>query len=215
MPSRIEDYALVGDCNTAALVARDGSIDWLCLPRFDSGASFAALLGTPEHGRWQIAPVGEVRAVRRRYRQGTLILETDFETAEGLVTLIDCMPGRSRVPHLVRLVEGKRGQVPMRLELIIRFDYGSIIPWVQRIPDGIWAIAGPESLLLRTPVPLHGENLITVADFTVSAGQRIPFTLAWHPSYESAPPPFDPEEAVRLTDEWWREWSSHCTYRGE
>src|SRR5919202_711534 len=150
MPSRIEDYALIGDCETAALVARDGSIDWLCFPLFDSGACFAALLGTPEHGRWLLAPAGEVRAVRRRYREGTLVLETEYETSDGVVTVTDCMPGRHRFPNVVRLVEGKRGQVPMHLELIIRFDYGSIIPWVQRHERGIWAIAGPDMLSLRT-----------------------------------------------------------------
>src|SRR5437588_1292637 len=163
MPARIEDYALIGDCHTAALVARDGSIDWLCLPRFDSGACFAALLGGPEHGRWLLAPRGEVRAIRRRYRQDTLVLETEFETAEGVVAVVDCMPGRGRCPHLVRLVEGRRGQVPLRTELIIRFDYGSVVPWVQRTEDGIRAIAGPEALRLSTPAALHGENLTTVA----------------------------------------------------
>jgi GH15 family glucan-1,4-alpha-glucosidase len=214
MPSRLEDYALVGDCQTAALVGRDGSVDWLCLPRFDSGACFTALLGTAQHGRWLLAPHGEVRATRRQYREGTLVLETEFDTDGGTVAVIDCMPGRAREPHLVRLVEGRRGQVPMRLELILRFDYGSIVPWVQRTEDGIWAIAGPDSVRLRTPVALHGENLTTVADFTVAAGQRVPFTLAWHASHEAAPPVIDPEAAVRLTEEWWREWSGRCTYRG-
>src|SRR5947209_15070926 len=170
MPSLIEDYALIGDCQTAALVARGGSIDWLCLPRFDSGACFAALLGTPEHGRWLIAPQGEVRAVRRRYRDGTLVLETEFETAEGVAAVIDCMPGREQHPRLVRLVEGRRGQVAMHMELIIRFDYGSVVPWVRRRDDGLGAVAGPDALVLRTPVDTHGENLTTVADFSVSAG---------------------------------------------
>src|SRR5689334_4596136 len=187
MALRIEDYALIGDNQTAALVGRDGSIDWLCVPRFDSGACFAALLGTPEHGRWLVAPRGEVRATRRRYREGTLILETEYETADGLVSVVDCMPGRDRCPNLVRLVEGKRGQVPMCTELVMRFDYGSIVPWVQRTADGLWAIAGPDSLRLRTPVPLRGENFTTVADFTVSAGQRVPFTLTWHSSHEPGP----------------------------
>jgi GH15 family glucan-1,4-alpha-glucosidase len=214
MPSRIEDYALVGDCQTGALVARDGSVDWLCLPRFDSGACFATLLGTPQHGRWLLTPRGEVRAARRRYREGTLVLETEFETADGVAAVIDCMPGRGREPHLVRVVEGRRGQVPMRLELILRFDYGSVVPWVQRAEDGIWAIAGPDSVRLRTPVALHGENFTTVADFPVAAGQRVPFTLTWHPSHEPAPPAIDADAAVRLTEEWWREWSGRCTYRG-
>src|SRR2546426_1158417 len=139
MALRIEDYALIGDCHTAALVGRDGSIDWLCLPRFDSGACFAALLGTPDNGRWLIAPAGDVRAVRRRYRDRTLILETEFETEDGVVTLIDCMPPRSKTPHVVRIVEGKRGRVAMHMQLIIRFDYGSIVPWVRRTPAGISA----------------------------------------------------------------------------
>src|SRR5262249_16218739 len=150
-------YALIGDCHTAALVGRDGSIDWLCLPRFDSGACFAALLGTPEHGRWLITPHGQPRALRRRYREGTLVLETEFETDDGLVAVIDCMPGRDPHARLVRLVEGRRGQVPLRLELIIRCDYGSVVPWVQRLPDGLWAVAGPDALALSTPVELRGE----------------------------------------------------------
>src|SRR5262249_18484825 len=170
MPARIEDYALIGDLHTAALVSRDGSIDWLCLPRFDSGACFAALLGTPQHGRWRIAPRGDVRAIQRRYRDDTLVLETDFETADGTVRLIDFMPGREREPNLVRIVEGTAGTVQMRMELVIRFDYGSIVPWVQRIASGGSAIAGPDRVLLHTPVELRGEDLTTVADFTVSPG---------------------------------------------
>ena len=169
MPQKIEDYALIGDCHTAALVGRDGSIDWLCLPRFDSPACFAALLGAPEHGRWILSPVGEVRRTARRYREGTLILETDFETDEGTVTIIDCMPPRSEEPDLVRMVVGRRGTVSMRMQLIIRFDYGSIVPWVRRIEGGISAVAGPDSVLILAGVPLYGENLTTVADFTVSA----------------------------------------------
>src|SRR5437867_58278 len=152
MPSRIEDYALIGDLETAALVARDGSIDWLCLPRFDSEACFAALLGTPEHGRWLLAPQEEVRRIRRRYRDDTLVLETTYETEHGAVTLIDCMPVRSQAPALVRMVKGEHGQVPMHLELTVRFDYGSIVPWVRRTEHGIRAIAGPNSLLLNTAV---------------------------------------------------------------
>nr|MDQ3959176.1 DUF5911 domain-containing protein [Pseudomonadota bacterium] len=179
MPSRIEDYALIGDCETAALVARDGSIDWLCFPRFDSGACFAALLGTPEHGRWLLAPVGNIRNIRRRYREGTLILETEYETDDGVVTLIDWMPPRTAVPDVMRIVAGKRGQVPMRMELIIRFDYGSVVPWVRHMERGIRATAGPDTVYCRTDVELRGENLHTVADFTVSAGQRIPFELSW------------------------------------
>jgi GH15 family glucan-1,4-alpha-glucosidase len=214
MALRIEDYAMIGDCYTAALVGRDGSVDWLCLPRFDSGACFAALLGTPDHGRWLLAPAGEVTKTSRRYRDGTLVLETDYETDGGAVTVTDCMPVRSHAPNLVRVVEGKRGQVKMHTELVIRFDYGSIVPWVQRVHGGISAIAGPDRLVLITPVHLHGENFTTVADFTVAAGQREAFTLMWHRSHEPMPPPVDPWWAVLGTEHWWRHWSGRCTYRG-
>src|SRR5215475_8112078 len=163
MPSRIEDYALIGDLHTAALVARDGSLDWLCFPRFDSGACFAALLGMPEHGRWLIAPAGSVRHTRRRYREGTLILETEFETAEGAVRLIDLMPPRDQAPDVGRIVVGMRGQVPMRMELIMRFDYGSIVPWVRRTDTGLQAIAGPDRLSLATPVAVRGKDFTSVA----------------------------------------------------
>jgi GH15 family glucan-1,4-alpha-glucosidase len=170
MASRLEDYALIGDCQTGALVSRDGSIDWLCFPRFDSGACFAALLGTPEHGRWLLAPADDVGSSRRRYRDGTLVLETEYEVVGGAVRVIDFMPGRDRDPNLVRLVEGLRGQVDMRMELIVRFDYGQIIPWVQRTETGLWAIAGPDSLRLRTPVRLTEDTLSSPeATFTVSA----------------------------------------------
>jgi GH15 family glucan-1,4-alpha-glucosidase len=214
MPSRIEDYALIGDCYTAALVGRDGSIDWLCLPRFDSGACFAALLGTPDHGRWLLAPDGEVRAVRRRYRDGTLVLETEYETDTGVVTVTDCMPVRVQAPDVVRVVEGQRGQVRMHMELILRFDYGSIVPWVHRIEGGISAVAGPDRLVLITPVPLHSAGFTTVADFTISAGQRASFTLIWHNSHEEMPAPIDPWWAILGTEQWWRDWSGRCTYRG-
>jgi GH15 family glucan-1,4-alpha-glucosidase len=210
MPSRIEDYALIGDCHTAALVGRDGSIDWLCFPRFDSGACFAALLGTHDHGRWLLAPAGGTHAVRRRYRPGSLVLETEFETDTGLVVVTDFMPVRDNEANLVRIVECKRGSVPMHLELVIRFDYGSIVPWVQRVDGGIWAIAGPDSLLLKSDVPLHGENLRTLASFTASEGQRVPFVLTWYPSFTQAPPAIDPEAALRETDQWWRDWSGRC-----
>jgi GH15 family glucan-1,4-alpha-glucosidase len=208
MPLRIEDYALIGDCETAGLVGKDGSLDWLCLPRFDSGACFAALLGTPEHGRWLIAPAGEVRKVSRRYRQGTLILETTFETAEGTVTLIDGMAVRANHPALIRCVRGERGQVPMRLHLVIRFDYGSIVPWVTRLEEGgIKAVAGPDTLRLRTKVPLRGENYSTVAEFTISEGQEIPFLLSWRPSHEQGQPAGDPMKLLRKTESSWRKWS--------
>jgi GH15 family glucan-1,4-alpha-glucosidase len=229
MPLRIEDYALIGDCQTAALVGNNGSIDWLCVPRFDSGACFAALLGTPEHGRWLLAPAGEVRAVRRRYTEGTLILETDFETDDGAVTLIDFMPPRTSDPEIVRIVVGRRGQVRMRTELIIRFDYGWIVPWVRRVPAGegsvgtsvagdghsLRATAGPDTLYLHTPVNLHGEDLRTVGEFTVSAGQRLAFELTWYPTHAPAPRSRDAEQALRDTTDWWREWSARCTYRGQ
>ncbi|MGH8565452.1 MAG: glycoside hydrolase family 15 protein [Gammaproteobacteria bacterium] len=215
MPSRIEDYALIGDCETAALVARDGSIDWLCFPRFDSGACFAALLGTPEHGRWLLAPAGEIRNMRRRYREGTLILETEYETEEGAVMLIDWMPPRTAAPDLIRIVEGKREQVRMRMELIIRFDYGGVVPWVRRTQRGIRATAGPDTLHLRTAVQLRGEDLHTMAEFSVSAGQRIPFELSWCPTHWPEPEERKAEPNLRDTEDWWRQWSNRCTYQGE
>jgi GH15 family glucan-1,4-alpha-glucosidase len=214
MASRIEDYALVGDCHTAALVGKDGAIDWLCLPRFDSGACFAALLGTEDNGRWSIAPQGEVKQVTRRYRGGTLILETDIETAEGAVTIVDCMPPRTAAPDLVRIVVGRRGKVPMRMRLVIRFDYGSIVPWVRRTEKGIRAIAGPDLVEICTPVAMRGEKLTTVAEFDVAEGERIPFVLSWQPSHEKPHCLSDAERVVRETEAWWRQWSSRCTYEG-
>lgn len=214
MASLIEDYAIIGDCHTAALVARNGSIDWLCFPRFDGGACFAALLGNKEHGHWMIAPGDKVSHVERRYRDGTLVLETDYETADGAVTLIDCMPPRSSVPDVVRVVVGRRGQVRMRMQLIIRFDYGSIIPWVRRVPRGIRAVAGPDTLTLKTPVDLHNENFRTEAEFTVREGQRVPFVLMWYPSHEPEPGMIDADETLAATEQWWREWSGRCLYVG-
>jgi GH15 family glucan-1,4-alpha-glucosidase len=214
MPAKIEDYALIGDCETAALVTRDGSIDWLCFPRFDSPACFAALLGTEEHGRWRISPAGRIRTLRRHYRDGTLILETDFVTDEGEVQLIDCMPPRTEAADVVRLVKGKRGKVSMRMELSIRFDYGAVVPWVRHTQTGIWAIAGPDALYLRTDVETHGENFHTVAEFTVSEGEEVPFTLSWSPSHKPAPPEKDATESVAETAAWWRAWSDRCTYDG-
>ncbi len=192
----IEDYALIGDCQTAALVGCNGSIDWLCFPRFDSGACFAALLGDSDHGHWQISPVSEVRRTRRCYREGTLVLETVFETDEGEVRLIDCMPPRSKAPDLLRVVEGLRGEVRMRMELVIRFDYGSIVPWVQHHDHGLRAIAGPDMLSLRTDVPMRGEHFRTTAEFTVKEGQRVPFDLTWYPSYREEPSELNVEHAV-------------------
>jgi GH15 family glucan-1,4-alpha-glucosidase len=215
MPSRIEDYAIIGDLQTAALVSRDGSIDWLCFPRFDSGACFAALLGEPEKGRWLLAPVGEVRACRRRYRPDTLILETTFETGDGEATLIDFMPVRDGVPELVRIVVGQRGQVRMRMELILRFDYGSIVPWVRRVQGGLHAIAGPDALLLRTPVEMHGEEFTTVAEFTVNARARVPFDLIWYRSFREPTAVPQAEEALAQTEAWWQKWVGTCCEQSE
>jgi GH15 family glucan-1,4-alpha-glucosidase len=215
MALRIEDYAFIGDTQSGALVGRDGSIDWLCLPRFDSGACFAALLGEPAHGRWLIAPRAAIRRVERRYRDGGLVLETTFVTEEGTVRIIDCMPPRDHTPDLVRVVEGVEGQVSLRLELVIRFDYGSIVPWVRKLPDGrLSAVGGGDALVLDTDVETHGEGYATIADFTVSAGQQLRFHLAWYPSHEEPPRRLDPVQAVRETEEWWHEWSSRCRYRG-
>jgi GH15 family glucan-1,4-alpha-glucosidase len=215
MPLPIEDYALIGDCQTAALVGRNGSIDWLCFPRFDSGACFAALLGTDENGRWLLAPAGQVRRTSRRYRDNTLILETEHETDDGAVRVVDFMPIRSGHPDLVRTVTGLRGRVPMRTEIVIRFDYGSIIPWVRREDHGIVAIAGPEMLHLTSDVALHGENFKTVGEFAVAEGESVSFVLTWHPSHEAPPAPIDPAEGLRVTQAWWEEWASRCTYQGE
>jgi GH15 family glucan-1,4-alpha-glucosidase len=216
MSVRIEDYGLIGDLQTAALVSRDGSIDWLCFPRFDSGACFAALLGDEENGRWLIEPNEAVRGIARRYRHETLVLETDWETQAGAVRVIDFMPPRETAPDVVRIVEGLRGTVRMRTELVIRFDYGSIVPWVQRL-DGSnarIAVAGPDGLCLRTPIEVRGENLRTVADFTVEQGQRIPFTLTWFPSYGEWPKEIDPEQALRDTEEYWRAFCDRCGFEG-
>ncbi len=214
MASRIEDYALLGDRDSAALVARNGSIDWLCLPRFDSPACFAALLGTPENGRWKIAPVDAVRQIRRRYRDGSLVLETDFETETGSVTVIDAMHSRGIVSDLVRLVVGRTGSVAMRMHLVIRFDYGLIVPWVQRFEDGVSAIAGPDLLVLRTKVPLRGRNFTTRADFVVTAGQEIPFVLSSSPSHLPIPEPVDAASVIDDTAKSWQAWSAQCRYRG-
>ncbi len=214
MPMRIEDYALIGDCQTAALVGRDGSIDWLCLPRFDSGACFAALLGGPENGRWLLAPRAAVRRVTREYRDGSLILDTTFETEDAAVTVTDCMPMRDTVPHIIRTVRGVRGRMPMHTELVVRFDYGSIVPWVRKTRRGIRAIAGPDSMSLQSEVPLRGENLKTLAEFDVAAGETVSFVLTWHPSHVRDPHEADAAALVVATEKAWREWSSQCTYEG-
>jgi GH15 family glucan-1,4-alpha-glucosidase len=214
MPLRIEDYGLIGDTRTAALVGRNGSIDWLCLPHFNSGACFAAMLGEPRHGRWQIEPASPNGAVRRRYRPGTLILETEFENDEGRVRLLDFMTPWQGEPDLIRIVEGVRGSVRMQLELIIRFDYGSVVPWVRKMEGHLRAIAGPDALSLWTRVPTYGKDLTTRADFVVREGDRTSFLLMWHPSHAAPPEPFDTSMALDQTERWWREWSARCTYEG-
>ncbi|HEY1301056.1 MAG TPA: glycoside hydrolase family 15 protein [Stellaceae bacterium] len=212
---RIEDYALIGDCGTAALVGRNGSIDWLCLPRFDSGACFAALLGGPEHGRWLIAPADPKPKVTRHYHDGSLILETRFDTAEGSVSLIDFFRPRHGTPNLVRLVRGCGGRVAMRHEIILRFDYGQVVPWVERLAEGgICATAGPDRVVLRTPSPLKGEDLRTVGEFTVAAGETVPFVLTYGPSNQPSPHPVDPERALQNAATFWRGWSERCVAAG-
>jgi GH15 family glucan-1,4-alpha-glucosidase len=212
---RLEDYALIGDTQTAALVSTAGSIDWLCFPRFDSGACFAALLGDEGNGSWRIAPPGgHGVATKRRYRPETLVLETTFTTPQGTVRLIDCMPVRGEAPDVVRIVEGVSGRVDLRMDLTIRFDYGRSVPWVRRRGDALVAIAGPDALYLRTPVPVRGEGLSTVADFSVAAGDRVPFVLTWHPSHLRAPRRVDPERALADTEAWWLDWSAQCTTKG-
>jgi GH15 family glucan-1,4-alpha-glucosidase len=215
MSQRIEDYGVVGDTHTAALIGRDGSVDWLCFPRFDSAACFAALLGDERHGRWLLAPARGVRRVSRRYRPGTLVLETEVESEDGTVRIVDCMPPRQKHPNLVRVVEGVAGRVPMRMQLVTRFEYGSIVPWVTHRGPLLSAVAGPDALTLRSPVRTRGEDLTTVAEFAVRAGDSVPFVLTWHLSYERAPRAIDPHGAVAETEAWWREWSGRCSYEGE
>jgi GH15 family glucan-1,4-alpha-glucosidase len=217
MPSRIEDYAMIGDCQTAALVGRDGSIDWLCWPRFDSAACFAALLGDESNGRWRIAPVDPHPTVRRRYHDGTLILETEFETATGTAAVIDFMPVRESVSDLVRLVVGRRGRVAMDMEFVLRFDYGASVPWVTRLPDGgqgLRAVAGPDMTVLRTTVPLQGVDLKTCARFEVDAGTTVPFVLTHSPSHLDLPAPIDATAALEKTTQFWKDWSGKSTARG-
>jgi GH15 family glucan-1,4-alpha-glucosidase len=210
MTLHIEDYALIGDCKTAALVGRDGSIDWLCWPRFDSSACFAALLGTTENGRWLIAPKSAPVSINRRYRPGTLILETVFETDAGCAAIIDFMPPADGA-DLVRIIVGRSGQVVFQTELVARFNYGASVPWVNRLDDDtINAIAGPERLVLRTPAVLYGEDLKTVGEFTVEAGQSIPFVLSYGSSFQSPPSPIDPFPALERTETFWRQWSDRC-----
>jgi GH15 family glucan-1,4-alpha-glucosidase len=215
-PAPIEDYALIGDCTSAALVSRSGAIDWLCWPRFDSPACFAGLLGTPDHGSWRIAPAAPEMRVRRQYLDGSLVLQTEFATAAGEVALTDFMPVGNHGSAVVRLVEGRRGQVDMRMALALRFDYGASVPWVTRLPDdsGLMAIAGPDMAVLRTPVPFAGEGFTTVARFTVHEGQTVPFVLSHSPSHLKPPKPIDARAALNETLRYWTRWSRRCTYRG-
>jgi GH15 family glucan-1,4-alpha-glucosidase len=215
MPLKIEDYALIGDTQTGALVGKDGSIDWLCLPRFDSGACFAALLGDASNGRWLLAPKGKVRKVTRRYEPGTLVLVTEFVTDDGTVEVVDCMTPRDQLPDLVRVVRGVRGQVEMTMELVIRFEYGSVVPWVYRQSGILHAVAGPNGLWLQSGPPTTGKGLTTVASFTVHEGESVPFLLGWYPSHEKPPKPIDPDVALHETRTFWRDWMSQCTYSGE
>ncbi|MEN3313387.1 MAG: hypothetical protein V7645_2716, partial [Actinomycetota bacterium] len=211
----LEDYGFIGDLQAAALVGRDGAVDWLCLPRFDSASCFSALLGDERHGRWLVAPVGDVQASTRRYRPGTLVLESEFETAEGAVRVIDFMPRRGQgPPRLVRVVEGLRGRVPMRMELSLRPDYGTIVPWIELAPDGVIATAGPDAFRLSTPLPLRAEDGTVRAEFTAVEGARERLTLTWHLSYEETPPVEDADSALARTEAWWREWSGRCRYQG-
>jgi len=211
----IEDYAPIGDLHTMALVGRDGAIDWLCLPRFDSPACFAALLADEEAGSWRIAPASGGTCTRRRYREDTLILETEWDTPEGTVRLIDFMPVRDRAADVVRIVEGVSGRVPVRMELRLRFDYGHIVPWVTRRGEQLSAIAGPDAVWLDTPAPLRGEDFSTVAEFEVSEGHRVPFVLTHHPSHESAPQRRDPERVLGGTERFWKQWISDVVYDGD
>ncbi|WP_421995603.1 glycoside hydrolase family 15 protein [Roseococcus sp.] len=223
---RIEDYGLIGDGRTAALVGRDGSIDWLCWPRFDSGSCFAALLGDASHGHWSIAPAGEPGRVSRSYRGDTVVLETVFETEEGAFAVIDFMPASRTDSSVIRIVEGRRGVSRVRMQLRLRFDYGSSIPWVTRLPDpegsvraesrrqAIVAIAGPNLVVLRAGTELHGEELSTVSEFTLGPSQRTSFVLTHGPSHLPPPAAIDAQAALRDTEAFWREWAGRCTYRG-
>jgi GH15 family glucan-1,4-alpha-glucosidase len=212
---RLEDYGLIGDLQSAALVGRNGSVDWLCLPRFDSPSCFSALLGNEAHGCWLVAPAGEVRSCSRRYRPGTLILETDFETDDGTVRVIDYMPPRGEgPPRLMRIVQGVSGSVPMRMKLSVRPDYASIVPWVEPAPDGIVATAGPDGFRLTTALPLEVESGDVRAEFFAVEGARERLVLTWHLSYEETPPVEDADSALARTEAWWKEWSQRCTYEG-
>jgi GH15 family glucan-1,4-alpha-glucosidase len=209
MSKRIEDYALIGDLQTAALVERGGSTEWMCFPRFDSAACFASLLGSAENGRWLVAPFGGGKTTRR-YLPGTLVLETTWESDEGVVRVLDFMPPRGKAPDVVRIVEGLKSSVRMRSELVIRFDYGKIVPWVRRADHARLAIAGPDGLCFRTPAHTYGENMRTVSTFTVDEGDRVPFVLTWFSSHDDAPAEIDAELALSETETFWREWNEQC-----
>jgi GH15 family glucan-1,4-alpha-glucosidase len=210
----IEDYGLIGDTHTAAIVGRDGSIDWLCLPRFDSESCFARLLGDESHGFWRIAPTSEQVETRRRYRGDSLVLETEFQTPEGVARLVDCMPIREDLPQVVRLIEGVSGTVDIRMQIAIRFGYGSVVPWVRQSGSLMTAIAGPDALSLWTAAKTQPEGMTTVSDFTVRAGDQVPFVLTWFPSEQEAPRPVDPRFTIEDTEMWWEDWSSKCTFEG-
>ncbi|MEU3220676.1 glycoside hydrolase family 15 protein [Streptomyces sp. NPDC006971] len=219
MAGRIEDYALIGDMQTAALVCRDGTVDWLCLPRFDSHAVFAGLLGTEEHGFWRLGPAWEDEeqppsAARRRYRGDSLVLESEWDTPRGTVKVTDFMPPRDGAPQVIRIVEGVSGRVPMRSELRMRFSYGRVTPWVHKVDGRTVAVAGPDSVWLDTSADTYGENLTTYSDFTVAPGDRIAFTISWQPSHHEPPGLPDPEGSLEATEEFWREWVEQCTYHG-
>jgi GH15 family glucan-1,4-alpha-glucosidase len=215
MPLPIEDYALIGDTQTAALVGKDGSIDWLCLPRFDSPACFAALLGDPSHGRWLVAPAAEVTKVERRYREGTLVLETDFHTQDGVLRVIDSMPIRDEAPDVVRVARCLAGRVQVSMELVLRFDFGRSVPWVRRADDGgMTATAGPDAVHLIPGRPTRGRDLTTVAEFELEPGEDVGFVLTWYPSHEPEPKPVDPIASTADTTSWWEEWSARSRVAG-
>jgi len=215
MASRIEDYALIGDCETGAIVDRQGSIDWLCWPNFSSEACLASLLGNKENGYWKICPAGGEFTSARQYREHTLILETTFTHPDGAVRLIDFMPIRDRHSDVVRIVEGVRGRVPMRVDLALRFDFGRTVPWVTGLPDGVRAVAGPNLAVLHASVPVRGEDLTTVSEFTVSEGERAWFTLTYGVSYRADPEPIDAEKELQDTENFWRPWAARLTYQGK
>jgi GH15 family glucan-1,4-alpha-glucosidase len=215
MTLKIEEYGIIGDLHTVAVVGSNGSIDWLCLPRFDSPACFTRLLGTEDHGFWQLAPKGEVISSSRAYRGNTLVLETDYVTAEGRVRVVDCMPIRQQNPEVVRMVVGLEGEVTMKMEFVVRYGYGDVVPWVQRRGGVLTAVAGPDALSLWTPVDLEGHDLRTTAEFTVTAGASVPFSLSWFSSSDEPPRPTAPSYSIQDTELWWENWASQCTYEGD